>query len=319
MKRFYPLILVVLILSAVNSVAQQPANISFTFTTSDNIQLPVKVSGNGAPCMFVPGGPGDSYISFEQLGGNHLEKYLTMIYMDQRGAGSAQNAADYSMDRMLKDMDEVREKLHIPKMYLLSHSFGGILLVNYAKKYPQHVLGLILTNSTLHFLNPQSMAESFRYGYNLLGKDTAITSTKQDTLFAADAQLRQKMRKAHVAYKFLTDSIQTIALLDKLDSLHPRTNDFAYKVLGPVIDKSQKMIYSEYYKDYTTLTTQISAPVLVINGTHDHAVGPDHYKHFKFPHQKTVQINGGHLLYYEENKKFVEAVQDFVRTVNRTQ
>lgn len=318
MRSFNTLFFVLFMLTTAPAIcnAQQLTNTSFTLTTSDNIKLPVKVSGKGSPCMFVPGGPGDAYISFEQLGGNNLEKYLTMVYMDQRGAGSAQNASDYSMDRMLKDMDEVRAKLHIDKMYLLSHSFGGILLVNYAKKYPQHVLGLILVNSTLYFLSPAGLAEQFKYGYKLLGKDTSITSTNVDTLFDANGKLRQKMRKAHVAYKLLTDSIKTIVLLDKLDSLHPRTTDFGYKVMGPVIDKSQKMMYPEYYKDYTPLTTQINAPVLVINGTHDHAIGPDHYKLFKFPHQKVVQIDGGHLLYYEENKKFVEAVRQFVVTKN---
>jgi len=53
--------------------------------------------------MFVPGGPGGGYLSFEQLGGKNLERSLTMIWMDQRGSGTAQNAKDYSMERMLMD------------------------------------------------------------------------------------------------------------------------------------------------------------------------------------------------------------------------
>ncbi len=291
--------------------AQQIPNQSFIFLSTDNIKTPVKVSGRGAPCMFVPGGPGDSYRSFEELGGSSLE-YLTMVFMDQRGAGSAANAANYSMDRVLQDMDEVRAKLHIDKMYLLSHSFGGILLINYAKKYPQHVIGLILVNSTLYAFNPAALAEQCEYGYKLLNKDTTIASRNPDTLFAVNNEVRNKLREVHLAYKLLTDSIQTIIALDKIDSLHPRTNDFAFKILGPIIDKNKKMLYPEYFKDYTPLTAGIDVPVLVINGTEDHAIGSTHYKLFKFPNQKIIQIRGGHLLYYEHNKEFDAAVHTFV-------
>lgn len=287
-------------------------NTKFTFLTSDHIKLPVKVAGKGEACMFVNGGPGGGYISFEKLGGSSLEKSLTMVYMDQRGSGSAQNASNYSMERMLTDMDEVRAKLNIDKMYLMSHSFGGVLLINYAKKYPQHVKGLILANSSLYFFSPQSLKDQLLFGYKLLGTDTIIKTNNRDSLADANMVLRKKMSQKHVAYKLLTDSIKTIVALDKLDSIYPRTNDFAFAILGPVLDKRKKMIYPEYFKDYTPLSATIKAPTLIINGTKDHAVGPKHYKLFKFPNQTVVQINGGHLLYYEENQKFVDAVNKFV-------
>ncbi|TWR24560.1 alpha/beta hydrolase [Mucilaginibacter achroorhodeus] len=292
---------------------KQLENKQFNFVTSDHVSLPVKVSGKGDICMFVPGGPGGGYLSFEQLGGNKLEGFLTMIYMDQRGSGSAQNARDYSMDRLLKDMDDVRAKLGVDKMYLMSHSFGGVIMVNYAKKYPQHVKGLILVNSALYFFSPDALAEQISYGYKLLGKDTVIKAKNPDSLFAGDMAVRAKLSKVHLGYKLLTDSIKTIGVFDKLDSLHPRTNDFAYKILAPVLDKTKKMIYPEYFKDYNTITPDINVPVLVITGINDHAVGPNTYKLAKFPHQKVVKIDGGHLLYYENNSAFVDAVKNFIK------
>ncbi|WP_316801855.1 alpha/beta hydrolase [Pedobacter nototheniae] len=293
----------------------QLKNVQLTFTTTDSVKLPVKVAGKGYACMFVPGGPGGGYLSFEQLGGRNLEKNLTMIYMDQRGSGSAQNAKVYSLDRVLKDMDEVRAKLGVDKMYLMSHSFGGIILLNYAKKYPQHVKGLILVNSALYFFSPQMLTDQIEYGYKLLGTDTVIRTKNPDSLFAGDMLLRKKLSKKHLGFKLLTDSINTIAALEKLDSLHPRTNDFAFKVLGPIIDKSKQMLYPEYFKDYTAISANINQPTLIINGINDHAIGPNHYKLFKFPDSKVAQIKGGHLLYYEQNPLFVKAVQEFVSGV----
>ncbi|HEK21008.1 MULTISPECIES: alpha/beta hydrolase [unclassified Mucilaginibacter] len=295
----------------------QLANNQFKFTTSDSIVLPVKVSGKGDPCLFVPGGPGGGYLSFEQLGGNNLESFLTMIYMDPRGSGSAQNANNYHMDRLLKDMDDLRAKLGIDKIYLMSHSFGGIIMINYAKKYPQHTKGLILVNSTLYFFNPDALAEQISFGYKLIGKDTTIKVKNTDSLFAGDMAMRAKLSKVHLGYKLLTDSIKTLVQFDKLDSLHPRTNDFAYKILSPVMDKSKKMIYPEYFKDYNKLSPDINVPVLIINGTNDHAVGTNTYKLMKFPNQKVVQIDGGHLLYYEKNKAFVDAVKNFIKETDK--
>jgi proline iminopeptidase len=289
-----------------------PVDTTYTFTTSDSIHIPVKISGKGTPCLFVPGGPGGGFRSFEQLGGHNLESFLTMIYAEQRGAGSAQTARNYSMDRMLKDIDELRASLHIDQMYLMSHSFGGIILVNYAAKYPQHVKGIILVTSILHFFDKKLLAEQTEYGYTLLGKDTVIRSNDLDSLFKMNAAIRQSLSKHHLGYKFLTDSITSILALNRVDSLYPRTNDFGYAVLSPFLSGDHKMLYPEYYQDYTGLTSGITCPALVITGTRDHAVGPDHYKSFHFPRQKTDIIEGGHLLYYEENKAFVEAVKRFV-------
>ena len=65
------------------------------------------------------------------------------------------------------------------------------------------------------------------------------------------------------------------------------------------------------------MTKTIRTPVLIITGKHDKAVGTQHYKTFQFPNQKVVSIDGGHLLYYERNREFVDAVFDFVNKIRR--
>ncbi|WP_157530543.1 hypothetical protein [Hymenobacter norwichensis] len=85
-------------------------------TTHDGVKVAVKVAGQGYPCLYVHGGPGQDYLSFEQLGGNRLEQCLTMIYADQRGSGHSQNAADYSLNRLVEDMEEIRQQLGVEKM-----------------------------------------------------------------------------------------------------------------------------------------------------------------------------------------------------------
>ena len=102
-------------------------------TTSDNVKLYVKVSGKGPVCIYVHGGPGAWSKSFENMKGNRLEKKLRMVYYDQRGCGRSSVATDknYSLDRMVDDIEDIRRSLGEEKVYLLSHSFGGILAVSY--------------------------------------------------------------------------------------------------------------------------------------------------------------------------------------------
>ncbi|EJL73606.1 alpha/beta fold hydrolase [Chryseobacterium populi] len=282
---------------------QLPGSEGF-FETSDHVNIKYKVSGKGEACIYIPGGPGQGYSSFELLGGNHLEKNMTLVYMDQRGSGESGKSENYHLDSMVQDIEELRQYLKLDKVFLIAHSFGGIIAINYAKKYPQHVKGIILANVTLHFLNDDSLKEQIEYG-NLLLKQSPKPVVK-DSLSAELSRISRAMRSKRIGYKFLTEDIETIKEMDKIDSLYPRITDFGMAVISKPKD------FAEYYTDYTSLTEKIKVPVLIITGKKDKAVGTAHYKKFKFPNQKIISIDGGHLLYYEKNKEFVRAVEGFV-------
>ncbi|MDW9380416.1 alpha/beta hydrolase [Chryseobacterium sp. JV558] len=276
------------------------------YETSDHVKIKYKISGKGEACIYVPGGPGQGYPSFELMGGSSLEKNIQMIYMDQRGSGESDTSENYHLDKMVQDIEELRQHLKLKKISLLAHSFGGIIAVSYAKKYPQYTKGLILTNITLHFLNDESIKEQIEYGNSLLqAKNRAIP---KDSLSSELSKISSALRKKRIGYKFLTEDIETIKESDKIDSLHPRIIDFGMAVISKPKD------FPEYYVDYAPITKDIHVPVLIITGKKDKAVGTQHYKTFQFPNQKVVVIDGGHLLYYEKNKEFVTAVTHFVKT-----
>ena len=275
------------------------------YETSDHIKIKYKISGKGEACIFIPGGPGQGYSSFELMGGNSLEKNMQMVYMDQRGSGESGTSENYHLDKMVQDIEELRQHLKLKKVFLLAHSFGGIIAVNYAKKYPQHTKGLILANVTLHFLNDESVKEQIEYGNSLL--QTQNRAIPKDSLSSELSKISSALRKKRIGYKFLTEDIETIKEMDKVDSLHPRIIDFGMAVISKPKD------FPEYYTDYAPITKDIHVPVLIITGKKDKAVGTQHYKTFQFPNQKVVSIDGGHLLYYEKNKEFVNAVNNFVK------
>lgn len=289
------------------SIVNQPMETERFITVGDNVKLHVKVPGTGPAVIFVHGGPGQGSLSFEKAGGSNLERFATMIYLDQRGSGKSQNAENYHLDRVVEDIEEVRKSLAFDKIYLLAHSFGGIIAVNYARKYPEHVSGLILAAATLHMNNPESIYDQIKYANQLLKKKTTIRETATpEELLAALTEARSQLSKQHLGYKFLTDDIKTIEKMSDIDDSYQRTIDFG----GNVIKNPET--YSEYYADYTKITPLIHVPALILTGRNDHAVGFNHYRSFRFPAPTVKHINGGHLFYYENNETFVKTVSDFI-------
>ncbi|WP_293945335.1 MULTISPECIES: alpha/beta fold hydrolase [unclassified Sphingobacterium] len=269
--------------------------------TSDHVKLFVKTAGTGTVCIFLHGGPGAWSKSFEEMGGHNLEKKLKMVYFDQRGCGRSDTSAErnYSLDRMVDDIEDIRRALGTEKIYLLSHSFGGVIAVNYAKKYPNHLFGLILANSTLDLTS--SLEAQIQHVNELI--NTNFEATPADSILSMFSLARRTLSNRGLGYKMLSDDKKTTDMLDHIDDSYGRSNDFAKHVWG----------YKIYTEDFRQETKDIKVPVLVIAGKKDYAIGVDHYRKFNFPNQKTVLINGGHVLYYERNKEFTEAIFSFIK------
>ncbi|SFO89566.1 proline iminopeptidase [Chitinophaga sp. YR627] len=294
-------LLLFLLLTAGQVFSQLRTKPDTTIVTSDGVRLFLKVSGHGKPCIFVHGGPGAWSKSFEALGGNVLEENLTMYYYDQRGSGRSTSPAnkDYSLSRMVEDIEDVRRITGADKVYLLAHSFGGIPAYHYALKYPTHVAGLIMLNATLSINH--SLLSQIGYINKILDTSftTADTSAIVSTYVAAITALREKGK----GFQMLSDNSRNVALLDSIDRSAPRNYDFGRVAL----------LMPEYFADFRLSTADLNIPVLVISGAADHNIGPDHYRYFRFPNQRLNVIQGGHLLYYEKNTDFKRAVTRFLR------
>ncbi|MEI4832186.1 alpha/beta hydrolase [Bacillus sp. FJAT-53711] len=68
----------------------------------------------------------------------------------------------------------------------------------------------------------------------------------------------------------------------------------------------------EFFEDYTQITPEISVPTLVISGKYDDAIGPDHYKKFKFPNMSVTILEDKHHPYLENKDEFKRVIQEFV-------
>ena len=275
---------------------------------SDGAELYLKVAGKGPVCMLVHGGPGQGSLSTEKMGADKLEDFLTMVWFDQRGSGKSPDAQDYRLERVVQDFEDARQALGVDKMCLIAHSFGGILAVEYAKRYPQHVSKVVMANATLHFLGPENSRMQIDFVNRVLGKQVVKVADDADeaTLTKARDEARAALMKSGNGYRFLSETTDSIKVMGEIDGGYARSRGFG----NAIFDEQAK--YPEYMQDYTADSAAVKQPVLVIAGSKDYAVGPDEHKRFKFPNQKVVVLNGGHISYYENNAEFVGAIREFM-------
>ena len=278
------------------------------FSASDGAAIVYRISGRGQPCIFIHGGPGQGSESFRQMGGEALEDFARILYLDQRGSGHSPDAADYGLTRIVDDIEEARRHAGLASVCLIAHSFGGIIAVNYARRYPSHVSSIILANATLHFLSRDTLRMQIGMLAGLVDPPMAAPPREAsiEALYEARAEVRAQVDKTGRAYLQFTDDLSTLRRMIEIDRGYRRSHGFGDAVM------LRPAPYPEYFLDYAPSTAEIDAPVLVIAGAKDYVVGARHHESFRFRRSTTVVLDCGHMPYADAPAGFVAAIRGFL-------
>ncbi len=83
--------------------------------------------------------------------------------VDELGSAYSDQPDDptlWTVERFREEVEQVRAALGLEQFVLYGHSWGGLLAVEYALKYPQHLRGLVISNMTASIpLYEKHMAE----------------------------------------------------------------------------------------------------------------------------------------------------------------
>ncbi|GAB3541588.1 hypothetical protein GCM10027443_41090 [Pontibacter brevis] len=286
-------------------MVSQAVQKSFFFTTSDSVQLYVRIAGEGKPCLFIHGGPGSWTKYFYALGGDVVEQDMTMIYVDQRGCGrsSSPKSNDYSLARMVQDFEELREHLGYKKWLLMPHSFGGTMATEYAFQHPKQVQGVIYVNSTL---NLSSSLESYiKEGARFLQVPASDLRQPGAPVGQALGGVVQKLNEKDLMYKMM---YRDKSMFQAMAAVMDTTLNWHFG--------SNVWNYPEYEQDFTQKTAAINVPVLVFAGKYDYSIGPEHHKTFKFPKATYHHLKTGHCPYQEQPEQFRKHIKGFLAKLN---
>jgi proline iminopeptidase len=109
-------------------------------------------SGNASiKVLLLHGGPGFSHEYLEAFESFLPQAGIEMYYYDQLGCNNSDQPEDQSLwtlARYTEEVEEVRRGLGLDHFVLLGHSWGGILAIEYALNYQQHLRGLVISNMT---------------------------------------------------------------------------------------------------------------------------------------------------------------------------
>lgn len=160
-----------------------------TFSAHDGTGLAYHVFGEGPPLICLPGGMQDSdYLG--ELGG--LSAYRQLIMMDPRGTGQSavpEDAASYRCDRLVDDVEALREHLGLDRLDLLAHCAGANIAALYVARHPERVHKLALITPSTRAVGIDATGETRRETAQLRKGETwfAAAFAALETVMAGNA------------------------------------------------------------------------------------------------------------------------------------
>src|SRR6266478_6441314 len=153
------------------------AGIRMLPVVSGKYKVWTKKMGSGPiKVLLLHGGPGFSHEYLEACESFLPQAGIEMYYYDQLGCNNSDQPDDpalWTLPRYLTEVEEVRRGLGLDHFVLYGHSWGGILAMEYALHYQQHLRGLVISNMTegtqaylkrtaalkMQLLSPEAMAK----------------------------------------------------------------------------------------------------------------------------------------------------------------
>ena len=147
--------------------------------------LYARAIGRGQPVIVLHGGPDfDHGYLLPDL--DRLKDAFRLIYYDQRGRGRSADHVrpqDVTFTSDVDDLDKVREHFLLDAPALLGHSWGAVLALEYAIRYPTRVSHLILMNPA-----PASVSDFAVFRKAYLEKLGAAMDRQRDIVASAAYQ-----------------------------------------------------------------------------------------------------------------------------------
>jgi proline iminopeptidase len=121
-----------------------------------------KMGSGSTKVLLLHGGPGADHRYFEGFEDFLPLNGIEFYYYDQLDSTNSEKTNDpnlWTIERYTDEVEAVRQGLGLDQFHLLGHSWGGLLAIEYALKYQQHLKGLVISNmaaSSESFVNHAS-------------------------------------------------------------------------------------------------------------------------------------------------------------------
>ncbi|MFI6176805.1 alpha/beta fold hydrolase [Nonomuraea sp. NPDC051191] len=276
------------------------------FTSYDGTELAFHTFGGGAPVICLPGGPMQASAYLGDLGG--LPAHRQLVMTDLRGTGRSavpDDTASYRCDRLVEDVEALREHLGLDRMDLLAHSAGTNLALLYATRFPERVGRLALIAPSVAAVGIPISAD--------VRKEIARLREDEPWFPAASAALESVMAGQATGDAFRAIAPFWYGRWDETARAHRAAEDEQRN------DEAAAVFGSEgaFDPDATRAAlARFTSPVQVVAGEVDLNSPPVAVTELAglFPHAElVVQARAGHFPWLDDADRFVATTSAFLR------
>jgi proline iminopeptidase len=265
--------------------------------------------------LLLAGGPGFPHDYLEAFESFFPKEGIEFYYYDELGSGNSDKPVDstrFSIERAVEEVEQIRLALGLGKdnLYIFGHSWGGLLAMEYALKYQQHVKGLIVSNMCA------SGKEFNRYIQEVLVKQIPKSALDSINLLATRNDYANPRYTALVTEHFYARFVCRIPVSNWPEpftrALGKSNQPYYLSMQGP---SEFGIIGSLKTWDISGRLVQIKVPSLMIGARYDE-IDPKHMQWMstqvangKFLYCAT----GSHLSMYDQQQFYMKGIIGFLK------
>ena len=271
----------------------------------------VKQVGSGPIAVLtLHGGPGMSHYYFECFEEFLPSHEFTFWYYDQLGCGFSDKPDDpslWTIERYREEVEQVRRALGLERFVLYGHSWGGLLGMEYALKYQQHLAALVVSNMTASTAAYVEHAKEIRARLpaDVIAKMQAFEARGDYHAPQYEELLRTTLYRQH------------FCRLDPWPEPVERTMRFLNGQVYETMQGPDEFNIVGNYKEWDRWDDlhRIGVETLLLVGRHD-TMAPAQIEKMSrlMPHARAaVCENGSHMAMYDDQARYFAALLAFLR------
>jgi len=277
----------------------------------DGAQLRYRIEGRGQPCLVV-----GSSVCYPRVFSQQLREHLRLAFADLRHFAEPRHFASsdpplspdrISIDTYADDIERVRQALGLGEMVVIGHSVHGVIALEYARRHPGHVLGVVAIGAFPRGSDEYPAAgerlweaEASRERKEIVARRlAALTPEVRATLSAAEIVVREDV--AYGPEKWFDPAY-----------------DGSWLWEGVVFDMPVfERLFGELFKSYDLAQgpRQVMVPVLIAHGRHDYSAPYtlwEEHRHKLARHTYALFERSGHFPSFEEPDRFDQTLLAWV-------
>ncbi len=271
--------------------------------------------------LLLHGGPGMTHEYFEAFDSYFPNAEIEYYYYDQLESHYSSKPNDsslWSVDRYVDEVEQVRKALGFDSsnFYLLGHSWGGILAMEYALAHPENLKGLIISNMMA------SVPDYNKYAAEVLGPqlDPEVLAEIKDLEAKEDFA---NPRYTELIYThFYPKHVLRMSAEDYPDPVNRSFANVNANMYVTMQGPSEFGIAGDARLknwDIKDKLSSIKVPTLAIGGAHD-TMDPEHMKWIANEVQNGRYLHlpdGSHMAMYDDQERYFAGLIDFIKDVDQ--